>query len=303
MKKLLCLTISVLLVASSFSLGVFANNGKGSGAQRSTGAKADTKVEVNKNLEKKAAVEVTVEAGAEVTVEAETETTVNIEDLRTQLKEQHKDKEKRKELIKKIVQLRKQNHDDSKAVFVNGKDLKFDVPPVIKAGRMVVPVRPITEAMGAQVTWNVETKTITIVKEADGVKTEIVMVVGASVATVNGVEVQIGAQAEVTNNRTIVPLRFIAETFKLKVEYDDETGSAIIDNEDEDSITEEDTTDETTTEETATDETTADETTTTDTTDTTTDNANTTDTTTGDTTTTGETTTDTGTTETTQPAQ
>lgn len=47
--------------------------------------------------------------------------------------------------------------------FVNGKFIKLEQPPVIKDGRTMVPIRFISEAMGAQVSWDEESKQITIV--------------------------------------------------------------------------------------------------------------------------------------------
>jgi len=37
---------------------------------------------------------------------------------------------------------------------VNGKTVKLDVPPMIKKGRTFVPIRFVSEALGAKVDWN-----------------------------------------------------------------------------------------------------------------------------------------------------
>ncbi|OEH85277.1 hypothetical protein BHU72_04055 [Desulfuribacillus stibiiarsenatis] len=105
-------------------------------------------------------------------------------------------------------------------LYIKGATMKFDVPPVIREGRTLVPVRAITEGLGAKVDWNPATKTITITKD-DKV---IVLVLGSATVTVNGVPATIDVPAQVTNNRTIVPIRFISEILKVSVEYDNETG-------------------------------------------------------------------------------
>lgn len=46
--------------------------------------------------------------------------------------------------------------------FVNGKFVTLDQPPVIKDGRTMVPIRFISEVLGAQVNWDETTKTVTI---------------------------------------------------------------------------------------------------------------------------------------------
>ena len=45
---------------------------------------------------------------------------------------------------------------------INGKNVAMDVPPTIVEGRTLVPVRLIAEAMGKNVEWNAELKTVLI---------------------------------------------------------------------------------------------------------------------------------------------
>ncbi|OGO86672.1 MAG: hypothetical protein A2Y24_03655, partial [Clostridiales bacterium GWE2_32_10] len=49
-------------------------------------------------------------------------------------------------------------------IFARGKTLKFDLPPVIKEGRTLIPIRALSEAYGFEVNWDAETKKITITK-------------------------------------------------------------------------------------------------------------------------------------------
>ncbi|HOJ16333.1 MAG TPA: copper amine oxidase N-terminal domain-containing protein, partial [Caldisericia bacterium] len=48
-------------------------------------------------------------------------------------------------------------------VLVDGKKLLLDAPPVIKNGRTFVPLRFISEAFGAEVSWDEATRTVTVV--------------------------------------------------------------------------------------------------------------------------------------------
>ncbi|MDP4093208.1 MAG: copper amine oxidase N-terminal domain-containing protein [Bacillota bacterium] len=109
-------------------------------------------------------------------------------------------------------------------VIAKGEILKFDVPPVIKNGSTLIPVRTITNALGAQIQWDKETGTVTITKG----DTTIVITLGSSTATVNGTQVQISAPAELISNHTMVPIRFIAEALNQKVDWDKDTGSVTI---------------------------------------------------------------------------
>jgi len=72
--------------------------------------------------------------------------------------------------------------------------------------------------MGAEVEWNEEEKTVTITKD-DKV---IVFNLTEETVYVGDVETTIDVPAEIMNNRTMIPLRFIAEQLGLKVEYNEE---------------------------------------------------------------------------------
>lgn len=104
------------------------------------------------------------------------------------------------------------------SVIIKNNIIKLDGPAYIKGGRTIIPVRAITEGLGATVVWDPETKSVIISK--DGI--EINLTMGSSTVFVNGVEQQIDVQAEITNGRTYVPLRFIAETFGLITNWDSE---------------------------------------------------------------------------------
>lgn len=96
---------------------------------------------------------------------------------------------------------------------------KFDTPPVIKGGRTLIPVRAITEGFGAELAFDQETQIVTITKG----DTVIELTLGSMEAVVNGEKVQMDTKASIVNSRTYVPLRFVLETFKLNVEWEEET--------------------------------------------------------------------------------
>lgn len=117
-------------------------------------------------------------------------------------------------------------------IFSQNTNFKFDTPPVIKAGRTLIPIRAITEGLGATVTWDPQQK-VTITKN----DITIVITLGSNKALVtdkNGTkEVVMDVKAGLTNNRTYVPLRFVAETLGLKVNWDKDTKTVEIDEDDD----------------------------------------------------------------------
>lgn len=130
------------------------------------------------------------------------------------------------EMLKKRIEEIQLQYKDLKilpveAIISNKANFKFDMPPVIKGGRTLIPVRAITEGFGAEVEWNQEERKVIISK--DGKKIE--LWIGLTEVKVDGKTIQLDTMPEIMNSRTVVPLRFIAETLNLKVEYhaEDET--------------------------------------------------------------------------------
>lgn len=126
------------------------------------------------------------------------------------------------------------------SVTVRDNIIKFDTPPYIKGGRTVVPVRAITEELGADLLWDEGTQTVTITMEGSSTTTGTAIVLGINsrVVTVDGEAQTLDTAAEITNGRTYVPLRFIAETFGLDVDWDEGTETIDIEETEEDELEE-----------------------------------------------------------------
>jgi len=100
-------------------------------------------------------------------------------------------------------------------VWCGGNQLKPDIPPVIKQGRTLIPVRAVTEALGATVQWYPAEQTVLISKG----ETEIRLQVRNRIALVNGHRVELEQPPEISTARVMVPLRLIAEAFNAQVGY------------------------------------------------------------------------------------
>ena len=113
----------------------------------------------------------------------------------------------------------------SHTIWVSGYPHDLDAPAYFGTpGRMMVPLRFISETFGAEVLWNPVTQQITI----RGDWTTIVLTVGSRTAFVNGVAVRLDAPAVLVNGRVFVPLRFICEALGAQVDYQPSTHSARI---------------------------------------------------------------------------
>jgi len=111
------------------------------------------------------------------------------------------------------------------SVMLNGKKIVFDVAPSLINDRTFVPMRKIFEELGAQVNWDEATSTVTARKDS----TVIVLQIDNSNATVDGKTIQLDAAPCVVNDRTLVPIRFIAQSLGLQVEWNGETNVVSID--------------------------------------------------------------------------
>lgn len=114
-----------------------------------------------------------------------------------------------------------------KTAIVDRVTLTLDVPPQIVRGRTVVPLRFIAEAFKAKVDYDAPNRTIFIVFG----EIEIVLEINNSEATmlvpIEGKKVikivMLDTPPFIQNGRTLVPVRFIAEAFGARVDWDSKT--------------------------------------------------------------------------------
>ena len=104
-------------------------------------------------------------------------------------------------------------------ISLNDELMMLEEPAVIVEGRTLIPVKFIFEPLGLDVTWNGETRTATGSKE--GLKID--MDIDSTIAYVNGQPVELDVAATIINDRTYVPLRFVAESTGAIVTWHGET--------------------------------------------------------------------------------
>lgn len=114
--------------------------------------------------------------------------------------------------------------DDGIVVTLNGSPIQFDVQPQLINDRTMVPLRKIFEAMGASVDWNGDTQTVTATKGSD----QVIATINNTTIYVNGETRVIDVPPMIVNDRTLVPARFVAESFGATVNWDGATQTVII---------------------------------------------------------------------------
>jgi hypothetical protein len=100
-------------------------------------------------------------------------------------------------------------------VSLNGKEVAFDVKPEYRNQRTYVPFRKLLEALGATVTWNQETQTATAVK--DGLSLTISL--GSQEILMKGHSLTMDVPVILTEDRTLVPLRYVAQALGARVDW------------------------------------------------------------------------------------
>ncbi|MGO4889563.1 copper amine oxidase N-terminal domain-containing protein [Anaerobacillus sp. MEB173] len=90
--------------------------------------------------------------------------------------------------------------------------------------RTLVPLRSIFEELGATVVWDQTTRTVTAYKAGKTVR----LTIDSRHTSVNGNHVIIDVPAQIKNDRTLVPLRFVSEAMGGSVDWNSDLGIATI---------------------------------------------------------------------------
>ncbi|TAM73570.1 copper amine oxidase N-terminal domain-containing protein [bacterium] len=101
------------------------------------------------------------------------------------------------------------------SVLVDDHLLATDPQPQVQSGRVLLPMRAIFEALGARVEYDGAHHAVI----ATGSAREIYLPIGARYAFVDGKRVTLDVGSAVERGRTLVPLRFVAESLGASVVY------------------------------------------------------------------------------------
>lgn len=124
---------------------------------------------------------------------------------------------------------------------IGGKDIITDVPAIlynvmengVEKTRTLVPIRVISETLGAEVSWDGASKTARIIYAGKVIELTIdqktAMVNGQPVTLPNGVPAKLMQYQGI--NRTLVPVRFVSEQLGLEVAWDSSTRTVLLNRE------------------------------------------------------------------------
>lgn len=107
---------------------------------------------------------------------------------------------------------------------IDGMPVESDTAPYIYGERTMVPFRAIGETIGAVVGWDDNSKMATYQWRGQYVQ----VTLESPNAFVNGTWTELDEPAQLTNSRTFVPVRFVAESLGCEVDWDAATRTVII---------------------------------------------------------------------------
>lgn len=101
-------------------------------------------------------------------------------------------------------------------VLVNDEKIKFDQEATIFEDQLMLPIRPIFEALGLEVLWDDESRSVNGKSENTVIKLEI----GHSDAMLNGEIIKLDFPVMIINNRSMVEVSFFEEALAAELTWD-----------------------------------------------------------------------------------
>ncbi|MDP4133210.1 MAG: Ig-like domain-containing protein [Bacillota bacterium] len=150
----------------------------------------------------------TIDGGLEKECKVTVDNPVNVESLEIRDSKGNIIGEKPEEITSSIK--------ETISIIIDGVPLVTDQPPIMYKDRVLAPVRAIFESLGAAIYWNSELKTATGILNNNVIQ----LTINNTNANVNGQAVNLDVPAKLVNNRTMVPVRFIAENLGVTVNWD-----------------------------------------------------------------------------------
>ena len=110
---------------------------------------------------------------------------------------------------------------DNPIMTVNGREKEIDpgmgTTPVVINDRTLLPIRAVVEEMGGNVEWNNDTQTVTLTCNEDKIR----LVIDDKTAYLNDTASTLDTAPMIINDRTMLPIRFIAEGFNFNVDWNE----------------------------------------------------------------------------------
>lgn len=105
------------------------------------------------------------------------------------------------------------------SIVIDGEAVQFRDPILNKADHLLLPMRALYEAIGANVDWNKGTQTASATRNGKSVD----LTIDSAIAKVDGVNVSMSVAPLMYKDRTYIPLRFVSENLDGTVNWNEAT--------------------------------------------------------------------------------
>jgi len=102
-----------------------------------------------------------------------------------------------------------------KSCSIDEQSKAMDVAPFVSGGRSYVPIKYLSEVIGANVSWSETSQSVTIKKD----NIVVVLRIGNKVIVVNGKEITMDVVPIIRDGRTYLPAKYVAEAFGYTVDW------------------------------------------------------------------------------------
>lgn len=103
--------------------------------------------------------------------------------------------------------------------------IRPDADAFLYKDRVMIPLRTMSEVFGAEVTWDSETKLVTIKNNADKIK----LWVGKNLVVNNETQYNIDVEPLIVAGRVMVPMRFVMDIFDTNLRWEQKSNTVFID--------------------------------------------------------------------------
>lgn len=112
-------------------------------------------------------------------------------------------------------------------LIVDGKDITEISNPVIENDRLLVPIRYVAEAIGAEVDWDAEKRAVYVEREGRDFQ---LWIDNRLVSYLDGAQIQLcDVSPKIINDHTYIPLRLMSNALSVGIEWDGDTRTATVD--------------------------------------------------------------------------
>jgi len=112
-------------------------------------------------------------------------------------------------------------------IFIDGKEFVSEPGPIIENGRILVPIRFITEKLDGEVLWDNNNRTVTIKRNEEQVKLKI----DSHLVVYKKDRIKYGltdVSPKIVENRTYVPIRLVSNALGVSIDWDPLTRTAFV---------------------------------------------------------------------------